>query len=80
MKILYFTNQDIGSGLFDNQVYSNLLGLKKLNKKYKITLLVFNRPWKFFEHKGRFASNFDLHSKEFQDNRWRLEARLKIPE
>ena len=53
MKILYFTNQDIGSGLFDNQVYSNLLGLKKLNKKHKITLLVFNRPWKFFEHKTK---------------------------
>ena len=53
MKILYFTNQDIGSGLFDNQVYSNLLGLKKLNKKHKITLLVFNRPWKFFEHQTK---------------------------
>ena len=53
MKILYFTNQDIGSGLFDTQVYGNLLGLKKLNKNIKITLLVFNRPWKFFKHKSK---------------------------
>lgn len=53
MKILYFTNQDLGSGLFDNQVYGNLLGLKKLDKKIKITLLVFNRPWNFFKHKPK---------------------------
>ncbi len=53
MRILYFTNQDIGSGLFDTQVYGNLLGLKKLNKNIKITLLVFNRPWKYFKHKPK---------------------------
>ena len=53
MKILYFTNQDIGSGLFDTQVYGNLLGLKKLNKNIKITLLVFNRPWKYFKHRPK---------------------------
>lgn len=53
MKILYFTNQDIGTGLFDNQVYGNLLALKKLSQKNKITLLVFNRPWKFFKHKSK---------------------------
>ena len=55
MKILYFTNQDLGSGLFDNQVYSNLLGLKSIDKKNEITLFVLNRPWKLFQHKSKIA-------------------------
>lgn len=51
MKLLYFTNQDIDSGLFTNQVLENLLGLKKIKSDIKITLFIINRPWKYFKHR-----------------------------
>lgn len=51
MKILYFTTQDVDSGLFYSQVYENLIGLKELENNIDVTLFVVNRPWKFFKHR-----------------------------
>ena len=51
MKILYFTFEDLGSGLFKNQVLRYLYTLKT-NSNLNISLLVINRPWKYLNHRS----------------------------
>lgn len=46
MKTLYFTLEDIESGLFDSQVLITAAGIMQRNPEIEITLLVINRPWK----------------------------------
>lgn len=50
MSILYFTTEDISSGLFNAQVLGHLKMLKKLNPSLKVTLLVINQQWKLRQH------------------------------
>lgn len=53
MKTLYFTLEDIESGLFDSQVLITIAGIKQQNPEIEITLLVINRPWKAFKLKEK---------------------------
>jgi glycosyltransferase involved in cell wall biosynthesis len=54
MSILYFTLEDISSGLFNAQVLGHLRMLKKLDPSLKVTLLVVNQQWKLRKHFERF--------------------------
>ena len=56
MNLLYFTTEDIVSGLFDNQVLGHLHGLLKSDPNAKITLLVINKPSRYFKHKNKIAA------------------------
>jgi len=53
VRLLYFTSEDINSGLFNNQVYENILGLIELKPDMEVTLAVINRPWKWLGHKTK---------------------------
>jgi hypothetical protein len=54
MKVLYFTVEDINSGLFDSQVLNTIVGIKKANPDIDITVLVINQPWKYLKAKAKF--------------------------
>ena len=54
MKVLYFTLEDINSGLFDSQVLNTIIGIKKASPDVDITVLVVNQPWKYFKAKAKF--------------------------
>jgi len=54
MKALYFTLEDINSGLFDSQVLNTIIGIKKASPDIDITVLVVNQPWKYFKAKAKF--------------------------
>jgi hypothetical protein len=51
MSVLYFTIEDLSSGLFNAQVFGNLKSLKKAEPTIGITLLAINRPWKWSTHR-----------------------------
>ena len=53
MKLLYFTTEDINSGLFESQVLENLYGLLDRNPSFDITLFVINKPSHYFKHRSR---------------------------
>lgn len=53
MKTLYFSLEDIDSGLFDSQVLNTVIGIQRQNPEIQITLLVINRPWKAFKVKQK---------------------------
>jgi hypothetical protein len=50
MKLLYFTTEDLNSGLFHSQVFGLLKAVRESQKKFQITILVINQPWKFKSH------------------------------
>ena len=50
MKLLYFTTEDIGSGLFENQVLENLYGILERDPSINITLFVLNKPSHYLKH------------------------------
>lgn len=64
MSILYFTTEDISSGLFNAQVFGNLTSIKKAEPTLGITLLAINQPWKWSTHQKRIIeikkSNIDV--------------------
>ena len=63
MNLLYFTTEDIVSGLFDNQVLGHLYGLLESDPNARITLLVINKPSRYFKHKNKIAAikeNIDI--------------------
>lgn len=53
MKVLYFTIEDINSGLFDSQVYNTIRDIKKASPDIDISILVINQPWKYTKAKGK---------------------------
>ena len=50
MKLLYFTTEDIGSGLFENQVLEKLYGILERDPSINITLFVLNKPSHYLKH------------------------------
>lgn len=54
MKALYFTLEDMNSGLFDSQVLNTIVGIKKAIPDIDIKVLVVNQPWKYFKAKAKF--------------------------
>ena len=50
MKLLYFTTEDLNSGLFHSQVLGLLKAVRESQTKFQITILVFNQPWKIISH------------------------------
>ena len=53
MKALYFTIENINSGLFDSQVFNSILAVRSQNPAIKFTILVVNQPWNFFSAKKK---------------------------
>ncbi len=53
MKLLYFTTEDIGSGLFENQVLENLYGILDRDSTIDITLFILNKPSHYFKNKSK---------------------------
>ena len=53
MKTLYFSLEDIDSGLFDSQVLNTVIGIQRQHPEIQITLLVINQPWKTFKVKQK---------------------------
>jgi hypothetical protein len=53
MSILYFTLEDVSSGLFDAQVVGYIKVLRARSPNINVKLLVLNRPWKFFDHRKK---------------------------
>ena len=54
MKLLYFTLEDINSGLFDSQVLNTIVSIKNTMPNIHIKLLVINQPWRYFRAKAKF--------------------------
>jgi hypothetical protein len=50
MKLLYFTTEDLNSGLFQSQVFGLLKAVRESQKNIYITILVINQPWKVKSH------------------------------
>tara|TARA_B110001450_G_scaffold256874_1_gene289216 strand:+ start:3317 stop:4522 length:1206 start_codon:yes stop_codon:yes gene_type:complete len=56
MNLLYFTTEDLSSGLFDNQVLGHLYSFLERDPSTKITLFVINKPSRYFKHKNKIAA------------------------
>ena len=54
MKLLYFTTEDIGSGLFENQVLEILYSILDQDPNISVTLFVLNKPSRFFKNQSKF--------------------------
>jgi glycosyltransferase involved in cell wall biosynthesis len=53
MKIIYFSLEDIDSGLFESQVLNMVVDIQRQNPEIQITLLVINQPWKAYKAKKK---------------------------
>ncbi len=56
MRVLYYTIEDIDSGLFRTQVFDLLKNICRSKEDIEIVLLVVNRPWKILRHLYRIKN------------------------